>query len=491
MHWFGKHPLLAFVLAAGLSLAAQAQYLAVLSTQNPAAPTLTILNAGLEPLGTVAVPTGSRQVLLSDDGNKLIVIADNAAAPVSFITIGPGSLSAARTLALGAGGAARGLLSADGTRLVVLTRNPPSAQVVLVGTELVDGPPQLLPGEPLDAELTLDGSHLLVLCSPNLLVPIRMETWQALAAQTVAGVTGTPKLSLSIAPSGSVFISAPGSLIELRGQAPFEELARTALSGTQMIHPGKLQFMPPAGMRAFAANQVQSGHSVGFFELSLRGAASPAGTYVGGAALSGSSSPSGGLPELIEPLLVTRDQTAYGLAPATGQTFAIGITPEGAVTATEFRVGQIPVTGIEDMTSSREFPNAVYLFYNNTQGFISRFPLTGLGGVMSRQIVRGRLMWLQPPSTAPAGSLYGFGLQSSVPPLATLRYYVRAIDASGHPAKGRTITFQAITPGVQLAQSSATTNRDGWAFVDVTAPGAAPARGPACAARSAQSRRNR
>lgn len=477
MHWFRRSLVLAAALAAGAAAYAQGRYIASLSAANPSAPTLTVLDENLQPVGTVGVPSGARQVLIADDGAKLIVIADNPQSPVSFISIAGGALTQVRTTSLGSGSPVLARLSADGALLYVVTKNPALVYAVQVANEQVANAAVAVPGEPVDAELTNDGQYLLVLSAPNFLTPIRTADWQAQQVVSISGNFGDPRLALSLAPFGSVFVTGPNVLIELRGLPPFDELARTSLAGGNLTHPGKLQFMPPLGTRAFAANRAQAGHSVGVFDFTLRSPNSPAGAYVAGAVAIGTTGgPFGTTPELVEPLIVTRDLRAIGLAPSVQQVFEFNYVPGGGVNVNDFRVNQIPLTAIQSIATSGEFPNNLYFYYLNASGILSRFPLSGIGNIPTRNVPPGSLQWLNVPSSGTPGNLYGYGGGlTNVTPGATVRYYVRAIDTAGRPVKGRTVNFQALTAGVQLVQNSATTNREGWAFVDVIAPATAGA----------------
>ena len=472
MHWLCRTLAYAIVLAALSSTAsAQGRYLTVLSTANPNAPTLTVLDENLQPLGTVNVPAGTRQVLLSDDGTKLIVIADNAQTPLAFVDLAAGVPGQVRTLPLGSGAGVQGVLSRDGSLLYLVTKNPPMLHPILVGTEQTSGSPVPLPGDPIEAEITLDGEYLLVLCPPNLVAPIRLSNLQPLVPQAITNVAGGSNLSLSLAPFGSIFITVPNALVELRGTPPFDEIARTPLVGTQLTHPGKLQFSPVNGKRAYSANQVQNGHSAGIFDFSLRSASNPAGSYAGGAVVLGSAGgPFGTTPELILPLRVYREFAAVGLAPALQQVYLFSSAPGGGVLVNDLRIGQVPVTGVESLAVSGEFPNALYLFYNTNLGVVSRFPLSAVGSVISRAVLPGKLQWHGTPSNSAPGNLYGYGDDATVPPSATLRYLVRVMDASGRPVKGRIVNFQALTTGVTLSTTLATTDRNGWVYVDVIAP---------------------
>lgn len=474
MRPFSKRLFLAATLATALAVLAHGRYITSLSTANPGAPTLTVLTDDLQFVGTVSVPSGAKQVLVTDDSSRLIVVAENATSPVSFVTIAGGALTQARTIPLGSGIPVRAVLSGDGTKLYVVTKSPAYAYVVDIAQEQAVQTALALPGDAMDAELTLDGQHLVVLCYPNLLTPIQLNNWQLMSSTAISGSFGAPRLFLSVAPFGSLYVTAPNVMIEFRGVPPFDEIARTALAGGNLTYPGKLHFIPPAGTRAFAANQVQSGHSVGVFDFTLRGANSLAGSYVGGAVVFGTTGgPFGSTPELVDPLLVTRDNKAIALAPSVQQVFEFNFVMGGGVSASDFRVSGRQLTGIIGLAASSEFPNSQFLYYLDTEGVLSRFPLSGIGSTPTRNIAPGTLAFVSGSSAAAPGNLYAYGAgRTDLAPGATVRYYFRAMDNTGLPVKGRTVTFRAVTAGVQLQQTSAVTNRDGWAWVDVTAPSA-------------------
>ncbi|MGC8761843.1 MAG: Ig-like domain-containing protein [Bryobacteraceae bacterium] len=472
MRWMLLAKLRFTLLLVALAGLAHGRYVVSITQTGSAPPSLTVVDENLNPIGSLAAPSGARQVLLSDDGSKLIVIAENAQAPVSFVPVSAGGLGQLRTTALSSGTPVVARLSADGSLLYVATRNPGLIHAVQVGSEQPSGAPIPIPGDPIDMELTPDGQYLIVLSSPNFLTAIQTSNWQVQQTQAIAGNFSDPRLSLSVAPFGSIFITGQNTLIEFRGLPPFDELARTSLAGGNFTHPGKLQFIPPAGTRAFAPNLVQTGHSVGVFDFSLRGPGSPAGTFVAGAAVASTvGNPFSTTPELVNPLIVTRDLTGVALAPAIGQIFNLNYVVGGGVTVNDLRIGQQPVTGIVSLTASNEFPNRLYLFYVNDSGVLSRFPLSGLGNILTRQQAAGNLTWVAMPSNGTPGSLYGFGGgRLNVPAGSTVRYYVRLVDTANRPVKGRTINFRPITSGLQLLQTSSVTSREGWAFVDVVAP---------------------
>jgi uncharacterized protein (TIGR03437 family) len=474
MSWFRLSLLTAAMVTLTLAATAQGRYITSLSS-TPAAPVLTVLDEDLRPVGSVPVPQGAAQVLLSDDGAKLIVVSENSQSSVTFVTISGGALSQPRTIGLGAGAPVQGILSPDGAHLYVVTRNPSLVYMVRIDSEQVVNAAIPLPGDPIDAELTLDGQYLLVLCAPNLLMPIQTSNWQGLNASVIAGTFSDNRLSLSVAPFGRVFVTALNNLIELRALPPFDEVARTSLSGGTFTHPGKLYFSPGSGNRAFAANRVQGAHSIGIFDFQLRSQNSPAGAFVGGAPVVATvSNPFGNAIQLLDRLIPVRETRAIGYSAAIQQVFDFNFVLGAGITVNDFRVNQIPLTNIESIATSDEYPNALYLFYIDSGGTLSRFPLAGIGATPSRIITPGKIHWASAPSTAIAGNLYGFGGgQANVSPSSTIRYYLRAIDSAGRPVKGRTVNFRALTSGVQILQPANATNRYGWTYVDVVAPEAA------------------
>lgn len=471
MSWFRARLFPAAMVMLSLAAAAQGRYIASLSS-DPSAPVLTVLDEDLRIIGSVPVPPGAAQVLLSDDGARLIVVSESAQSSITFITISGGALSQPRTIGLGAGTPVRGFLSPDGAHLYVVTRNPSLAYMVRIDSEQVVNAAIPLPGDPIDAELTLDGQYLLVLCGPNVLMPVQLSNWQGLNVSVIAGTFSDTRLALSVAPFGRVFVTGLNTLIELRALPPFDELARTSLAGGTFTHPGKLFFTPGSGTRAFAANRVQGAHSIGLFDFQLRSQNSPAGAFVAGAPVIATvSSPFGNAIQLVDRLIPVRETRAIGYSAAIQQVFDFNYVLGAGIAVNDFRVNQIPLTSIESIATSDEYPNALYLFYIDSGGTLSRFPLAGIGTTPARIITPGRIHWISAPSTAIPGNLYGFGGGlSNVSPSSTVRYYLRAIDAAGRPVKGRTINFRALTPGVQLPQNASTTNRYGWAFVDVIAP---------------------
>lgn len=475
MHRIQRTLVNCMVLAAALAVSAHGGYVVSISSANPSAPTLTVLNEQLEVLGAVSMPGAVQQVLLADDGTRLIALTQNAAAPISVMNVTAGGVGQARILTLPAGTPTQAVLSPDGTRLLVATANPARLYTVLMAAEQVQPDFIGLPSEAVDVEFTKDSAYLMVLTNSNVLVPVRVSDWLPLAPVAIPGSYPSGSLRLSVAPFGSLYITGPSVLIELSAAPPFGEIARTSPVNASLSHPGKLYFTP-TGRKAYTPGRLQGGHSIGLVDFTLRGSNSPAGSLVAtGVAVSTVGGPFGTTPQLLDPVLLVREDRALALAPTIPQVFDITRGVGGGLNVTDVRVGQQILTGITGIASSGEIPNALRFFYVDSTGKHSMLPLAGLGNVTQRDLQPGRLEYVFPPSGSNPGNLRAYGDGKSVAPGTTLRYYVRAFDLNGRPVKGATVTFRAVTgnPGIQSPTS--VTNREGFAYVDVTAPAEAGA----------------
>lgn len=465
------------ILATTLAVAAQAGYVVSVSTAVPTAPVLTVLNEDLTVVGSATLPGAVQQVLLADDGTRLIVLTQNSAAPVTILNVTGSGLGQQRVLTLpaGAGVPSMAALSPDGARLVVATTGPSRLYFVQLSNEQVAPEVIPLPSAAVDLEFTKDGGYLLALTESNVLQPVRALDWQAEAPAAIAGSYPSGSLRLSVAPFGSLYITGPNVLIELAGTPPFGELARTSPLNPALTHPGKLYFTP-TGTRAFAAGRIQGQHSIGMVDFTLRGTNSPAGSLIAtGIAVSTVGGPFGSTPQLLDPILLVREDRVLALAPSIPQVFNIERGIGGGLLVQDFRVGAQILSDIVGVAASDETPNALKFFYVNNTGRHFMLPLGGLGNVLQRDLQPGQLRYVSPPSGGNPGNILPYGAGKTVTPGAALRYFVRVLDFAGKPVKGATVTFRATAGNPVLSAPSAVTNREGFAFVDVTAPPAAGA----------------
>lgn len=471
MHRIQKTLFHAAMLAAVLALAAQAGY--VVSVSAGPAPVLTVLTDQLAPLGSATLPGAPKQVLLADDGARLIVVTQNAAAPISIIDVQANGIGQPRILTLPSGTPVRAVLSPDGARLLVATSNPARVYFVQLAGEQVLPDFVALASDAVDMEFTKDGAYLIVLMTSNILQPVRVTDWLPLAPVSIAGSFPSGSLSLSVAPFGSIYLTGPNVLVELSGAPPFGEIARTAPLLPSLTHPGKLYFTP-TGSKAYAAGRLQGGNSIALFDLTLRGSNSPAGSMLATApAVATVSGPFGSTPQQLDPIFMVREDRVIALAPSVPQVFDITRGPGGGLIVNDFRVSQQTLVNVPSIAASDEIPNSLRFYYVDSTGRHFMLPLVGLGNINQRDLAVGQLSFVSSPSSGAPGNLFTYGAGKSVQPGTVLRYFVRVFDFSGRPVKGATVTFRAGAGAPAIAATTALTNRDGFAFVDVTAPSAA------------------
>ncbi len=473
MHRIQKTLLATVALAAVLALSAKAGYVISVSAANPAAPVLTVLSDQLVPVGSATLPGAVKQVLLADDGVRLVVVTQNAAAPISIIDVSAGGVGQPRPLTLPSGTPVRAAFSPDGSRLLVATTNPARVYFVQMDNEQILQDFVALSADAVDMEFTKDGEHLIVLMNSNILQPVRVSDWLPLAPISLAGSYPSGSLSLSIAPFGSIYITGLNVLIELSGAPPFAELARTSPLLPSLPHPGKLIFTP-TGAKAYAAGRLQGGHSIGLFDLTLRGTNSPAGSPIASAAVvSTVGGPFGATPQLVDPILLVREDRAIVLAPSVPEVFDITRGLGGGLNVTDLRINQQVLAGVPSIAASDEIPNSLRFYYVDGTGRHFMVPLAGLGNINQRDLAVGQLSYVSPPSAGAPGNLLGYGAGKTVQPGTVLRYYVRVFDFGGRPVKGATVTFRPGLGAPAISPATALTNRDGFAYVDVTAPSSA------------------
>ncbi len=256
----------ALLLAAAFLPLAHAGYVVSVSSAEPTAPLLTVLTDRLQTVGRVAVSGPVRQVLLADDGRRLIVVSGNAAAPVTIIDISGSGLGLPRVISLPSGTPTHAVLSPDGNRLVVATSGPSHLHFIQMSTEQVLGAGLPLPAAAVDVEFTRDGAHLLVLTTTNILQPVRVSDWQLLAPAALPGAFPAGSLRLSVAPFGGLYITGPDILLELSEAPPFAEVARTSPLNSALTHPDKLHFTP-SGNRAYVTGRMAAGPAIGLIDF--------------------------------------------------------------------------------------------------------------------------------------------------------------------------------------------------------------------------------
>lgn len=463
------------LLTAVSAVAARSGYLVSITQSSTSTQTLRLLNDNLQPVGAVQIQGAVRRAMLVQGGSKLVVVSEPnpGISYVQFMDVQAGVLGSPRSPAGYLSGApVRAMLSPDGQRLILVTRQP--HRLYELG---VAGEQELrrkdLSDEIADAEFTRDGEYILLLTRSNSLQPIGASDWVALAPVILSGSFPEASLSLAVAPAGEIYLTGPNVLVRLNGRPPFQEAARTTISSPVMNQPGKLYFAP-SGLRAFATGRATGDHSLAMFDLGSTGTDSPAGRLISTAVAIAPGGSGPVTPEPLSPPVVVSEDLAYGLAPGVRLAYRFAVDPQGQLTTQTVQYGGSPLQDIRSLTSSGEFPSAATVYAGDGQGRLYAFRLSD--GATSSILLPEPVALLDradAPSVQPPSQIYVYGPSGAVEPGKPFRLYARAIDQQGRPVGGAQITFTTTLNAAQLSAGTATTDASGYAWVDVTPSGQA------------------
>lgn len=442
-----------------LSTAAHARYVYVLPAVGSLSPTLQVYTESLQSMGSVAVPTGTSQVLTTVNGDKAIVIAQNAAAPVSFVTISGGQVTGApRPLNLGNQPATVAALTPDGQRLLVLGGFPATLSIIDPVTERVlTGGSLIIGATPRGLVVTRDSKYALIVCSPSLFTAVNLTNYQFETSFGMTGITENPNIAMS--PSGAVYVTARDLLIQYLGAPPFNEVARTATS-TGLYWPGKLEFSPD-GRYGLTTNETVAGSSVFTYDFTVRGTNTPAGAVISQIPITFGD----GVPKKMDFFSPVGNSVAVAWSSAGSRMFTVGYP---LLTAADMSLGGIGVPqNVVGLALSNEFPNPRYLYYVSN-GQLFRQDIVGNTPQGSAIVAPGPVAFNAVPSTAAPATMYGYGANLTVGPNTPSIYFVRVMDGNNRPVFNAPVSFTPETSGVTLSSAAAVTNMDGYAYVTVT-----------------------
>jgi adhesin/invasin len=415
-----------------------------------------IYNDQIQPVGTVNVPGGSFQVLTNSIGDKAIILANNNVAPVSFATLPNGPIA---SLPLDGQPATYGTVSPDGLRLLVLAGNTPGSLYIIdaINGNLQTGGKISITGTPKEVVVTPDSHYAYVISAASpatLLTVVDLTTNQVVNQTQLPGLIGA--LHLSVSPVGQVYVTAQYRLVEFDGRAPFMERARSEI----ISNPGRLQFSPD-GRYALAINEFQNGSSVVCIDLAVKGATTGAGSETR-FQISTSSNPS----VRIDDIFVVNPTTAVAYSNTDQRLFAVGFP---VLSATDLVLGGAGVvTGVTSITRSNEFPTTRNLYYTSG-GKLSRFDLVQNTGLGTSDVGNGTAVFVPTPNVGGTPTtLFTYGGGGNVGANVTYPMAVRAVDSTGRPVYGASVTFSSET--AVLAGAATTTNVDGYGWVLVTTP---------------------
>lgn len=417
--------------------------------------TVRYLGAGSEPGRVVAVTQ-------SADGNGV----------VHFLTVQGQDLVAQSQLALPSGAPKLFFSSPDRRRLLVLTTQPSRLiEIDLAERQLLSQ--QELPWEPVDGAISRDGELLFLISHTNILQPVHLAGLQWLSPVTIAGGFPEGSLSISVAPTGHIYITGPNAVIRHAGIPPFQEEARTILQSPVFHYPGKLHFTS-SGARAFAAARSQGNHSVGLFDPTPTTAA-PAGTFVAtGFAIHSSAAPGLAEAELLDELLVAGEDLAYGRAARINQPFLFRVSSQGGITTQDIRLGGTPIVNTTAIAVSHEIPSARFLFAAGTDARLIRFhPSSGSPTIAELDAPIAGVAYVAFPSANAPVQLYAYPSATLIEPDKPLRLYVRAVDADGRAVQGANILLSTDATGLNISASRSVTDADGFAWFEIQTAGSA------------------
>lgn len=433
-------------------------------------PVVVTFSDGLQPTGSFTAPAGTFQALSTNDGSKAILLARSAqtianqpqTAAVSFINIQNGQISGTlRSINLNSQGVQAAALTPDGTKLLVTTATAPGSMYVIdVASEtVIGGLPVTIQNQPHDVAASNDSRYAFVLSqgfSGGLLTVVDLTNNQVISTSNLPGNVS----NISVAPFGSVYVTTLYQMLEFDSQPPFAKLATSGVTS----QPGKFQFSPD-GRYAITTNELLNGSSILTMDFQTRGPQTPAGAQISAAAVTQ------GFTQIVklDSLNVISSTQAIGYSTATQKMYLIGYP---TLTVTDLAIAGVGVpAGVAGYDLTDEFPTPHLLYYAAGSQII-RYDMTlnQVNGTAPTNII-GPLNLVAAPSQGDPNQAYPYNDKQTVGPGVAIRPYgIRITDIGGRPVFNATVSFTAVSSGVTVLTPAATTNRDGYASVQVTSP---------------------
>ncbi|HSW51018.1 MAG TPA: hypothetical protein VLH09_12630 [Bryobacteraceae bacterium] len=407
-----------------------------------------VLTAGsFQSVATITVPPGVRTVLARPDGSKYYVVSGGSS---DTILVMNGALnSVLKRIDLGAEARAAGL-SPDGKRLLVLAGRLHVYDTTQSGDDEITPATGLDVGaDPAELAFALDSSAALILSPATGHIVLYDLPGNSVGSSVDLGA---PARALATSPSGTFYASATNVIFEV-----------DAVSGTVRRQisvngsPGKAAFTPDGKYALFpnAGSFIATG--LGF----LLNTETREVTVV---------PRTGSNPEIVLDQLVAIDNTTFfGVTSNTNEMVRIQVSPLAASRTGFPMAGKV---GARGLSSSRELPQARYLFLANGTA-ISRANLT-TSAVEDRAVpvTAGRVLLAGAANTnPPTGGYYRFNdRQTVVGGSTTQPLILRVWDDNGVPAFGKNVQFTTATADVTFEHDAVRTSTDGYAQTRVTVP---------------------
>ncbi len=434
-------------LLSGLS----AQNVAVLPGPSGTATSIPIYAANPLAQSTIATTPGAGvfQMIGKPDRTKFYAISGNPAAaitvfdgnfanpkPVSATIIAPPTVAA---------------MSPDGRWLIVGAGA--SAYVIDTSTDAVVLPAPVQ-GSVRDIAFSLDSASAFVLsnsASAGYLTPLTFPAAGS-GAPTAAAAVQLDDLGNAIAtgPNGLLYV-AIANRFETFNPKTVQKIGSDITVNGQ---PQKPVFTSD-GKYAFSSNPTTSGTAVWQFDLQNR--------------LVAASLPSFGA--TFDRLLLINDTRLLAVSSQFQAIYDVTVTPGGLqVTRTS-----LPFNNVQGITISNETPaRTAYVVSSDAAPALYQVDLTTntkVGSVPVTSTVGQVVTYLPayPTSGATTLQVYG-GVQTLAPGATSSPLVVRALNASGAPVTGLTVTFSVPSGSGLLSATTAVTNSDGYAQTYFTAP---------------------
>jgi len=345
-----------------------------------------------------------------------------------------------------------GAVTPDGRKLLVTAGSLFIFDITGTGATLPNPIPVNAGASPSDVAVSLDSTRAFVLSSSDQkLVAVDLSTNSRVGEVTIPGQS----TGVAVGPNGMVYVTTVNRVYEIDGRTMTLTLADgIALNGK----PGKLSFTPD-GRYALAANQtpVAGNSAIMLFDLTTK---TLAGTV-----------PNFGV--VMDSILVAGNNRAFALSSQTKLVYEVSISPLNISVPSFGGVGEI--SNVIAGAVSSELPQPRFLFLA-TPTSLYRIELSSyqLMGQLALTSTPSRISVAGPASTNPPTSLLQYNNNQTLIPAATsLPLIIRALDSTGRPTSGASVTWTTAAAGASIQAASTATNSQGFAQATVVAPSTA------------------
>jgi uncharacterized protein (TIGR03437 family) len=395
-------------------------------------------------LGTFNVDPTAFQVIWHPNGQKFYTLSKSLNKSIAIFS---GSSPYAETASRALGGVSTGKISPDGRRLFIL-----AAGVVIYETS---GDQEITRvntcGDtscvPLDVEFSIDSSRAFVLNSNGTIVAINLGNNAIVSRLSIANAS-----TIAAAPNGLLYVTAQNRLLEIDGRETLVQVgADIPITGANCLRP---QFTPD-GSRVVVACNVIGSTQIYVMDILSRSIAT--------AAIQGAAA---------ERMQVVSNTTALYYIGVSNVIFRGGLVSPLA-DPTQFELsGSGVFSGGRFFVTTDEQPSNRFLF-STTSNAISRINLesNSLSNAITQNTLVGPTFFTGRAPTGIPFSLIAINPSQNVIQSQRGRpLVVRALDSSTRPLNNVTINFLSASNAIQFDAGSVTTNKDGYATVNFTAP---------------------